>query len=208
MPATDPRVDAYVAKAAPFARPILKHLRRLVHESCPAAEETIKWGMPSFTAGGKILCGMAGFKAHCAVFFWHREVNALLAKDGLLDRKAMGSLGRIASLEDLPPERKLKGYLRLAAKVAGTEAPARARPARAKGAEAAVPDDLAAALRKNRAAARTFAAFSPSQRREYVAWIVGAKREETRRKRLATAIEWLSEGKKLNWRYERCEPAV
>lgn len=117
MAKIDPRIDAYIAKSADFARPILRHLRRLVRRGCPAAEETIKWGMPSFVHNGKILCGMAAFKAHCTFGFWHKGMSAVLGEDGSKAGEAMGSLGRITSLEDLPSDRKLLAYIRQAAKL-------------------------------------------------------------------------------------------
>jgi uncharacterized protein YdeI (YjbR/CyaY-like superfamily) len=201
---TDPRIDAYIAKAAPFARPVLRHLRGLIHEACPGAEETIKWGSPSFTYGGQILCFMAAFKAHCAFGFWHREMRKLFPGDEAASADARGSLGRITALADLPSDRAIKGYVRQAAKWNESDVPAQPRPARGRSAELPVPDDLAAALKRNKAAGKSFQGFPPGQRKEYVLWITGAKRTETRQKRLATAIEWLAEGKKLNWRYEKC----
>ena len=203
MKNTDPRVDAYVAKAAPFAKPILRHLRTLVHRAVPEAEETLKWGMPAFVQDGKILCGMAAFKQHCTFGFWHRGMVEVLRKDGEKAPSAMGSFGRITSVDDLPSAAKLGGYIRKAAALSASDAPARLRP-RKPAAPLPVPEDLAAALKKNRAAAATFEGFPPGQRREYVEWITEAKREETRRKRLSTAVEWLAEGKRRNWKYESC----
>ena len=203
MTKPDPRVDTYIAKAAPFARPVLDHLRKLIHEACPAAEETIKWGAPAFTYGGKILCGMAAFKAHCAVFFWHREMRKVLGEDAAAPGEARGLLGRITGLADLPTDRAMMGYLRRAAELNDSEVPAQPRP-RGRAAGVPVPEDLAAALKKSKSASEAFETFPPGQRKEYVAWITGAKRDETRRKRVATAVEWLSEGKRLNWRYEKC----
>ena len=204
MSRTDPRIDAYIDRAAPFARPVLSHLRSLVHEACPGAEETIKWGSPSFTCGGQILCFMAAFKAHCAFGFWHREMRKLFPRDEAASADARGSLGRITALADLPSDRAMKGYLRQAVRWNESDVPALSRPPRGHGVEPPLPDDLAAALKRSKAAGKTFQGFPPGQRREYVAWITGAKREETRQKRLSTAIEWLAEGKRLNWRYEKC----
>ncbi len=200
----DPRVDAYIAKSSGFAQPILRHLRKLVHEACPDVEETLKWSMPSFLHGGKILAGMAAFKEHCTFGFWHQEMVAVLGPDGDKESTAMGSLGRITSLEDLPSDRKLLGYIRKAAALNESGAPARPRPARKTAAPVEAPKDLAAALKKNKAAAATFEKFSPSHRREYVEWITEARRDETRKKRLSTTIEWLAEGKPRNWKYENC----
>jgi uncharacterized protein YdeI (YjbR/CyaY-like superfamily) len=201
---TDPRVDAYIAKAAPFARPILEHLRELVHEASPEAEETIKWGAPTFSLDGKILGIMPAFKAHCAFAFWHKEMRKILAAKGAGPAEGRGSLGKIARLADLPPDRVMKGYIRKAAELSGSTSPAHPRPVRRPAADVPVPADLAAALKKNRPASRTFEGFPPGHRKEYIEWIKGAKRDETRKRRLDTAIEWLSEGKKINWRYEKC----
>ncbi|HQR31058.1 MAG TPA: YdeI/OmpD-associated family protein [Anaeromyxobacteraceae bacterium] len=203
--AKDPRVDAYVAKARPFARPILSHLRAVVRTAVPEAEETIKWGMPHWVHHG-ILCCMAGFNGHCALVV--RRGHDLLA--GAAKDDAMGQFGRITSLDDLPPKAELVRILRGAAKLnEAAEASPRKRagagePARARKPEARVPPDLAAALRKDARARATFDAFPPSKRRDYVEWITGAKAAETRSRRLAQAVAWMAEGKARNWKYERC----
>lgn len=199
----DPRIDAYIAKSAPFAQPILRHLREIVHRGCPDVEESIKWGMPSFGHGGKILCHMAAFKAHCAFGFWHQGMEAVVTSAKAAAEPAMGGFGRITALGDLPDERTLVSYVKHAAKLNESGEPGRARPA-TKAKELAVPADLAAALKKNKAAAKTFAEFSPSHRKEYIEWIMEAKREETRQKRLTTTLEWLVAGKSRHWKYERC----
>lgn len=200
MPKKDPRIDAYISKSAAFAQPILKHLRALVHRACPEAEETMKWSMPHFTHGGKILCGMASFKAHCTFGFWHQGMQKVLGRER--GEEAMGSLGRITTLDDLPDDRRMLGYLKHAAELNESDAPALApRKARA---ELPVPADLAAALKKNKTAAKTFENFRPSHRREYIEWITDAKREETRQKRLETTLEWLADGKSRHWKYQNC----
>jgi uncharacterized protein YdeI (YjbR/CyaY-like superfamily) len=201
MKKTDPRVDTYIAKSAEFARPILRHLRTLVHESCPAAEETIKWSMPFFMHHG-ILCHMAAFKAHCSFGFRHQVMEKVVDEHDRKTEEGMGSFGRITSLADLPDDRTLRRYIQQAAKLMESGAPARLLPK--PKAALPVPPVLAAALRKNKAAAATFDKFSPSHRREYIEWIVEAKRDETRQKRLATTIEWLTAGKARNWKYQNC----
>lgn len=200
-PKTDPRVDAYIADSAEFARPILRHLRAVVHRGCPDAQETVKWGMPYFEYAGQLLCGMAAFKAHCAFGFWHQGMEKVLGADGAKADTAMGSLGRIASLDDLPPDRTMLRYLKEAAKLNASGTPARPRPVERPRVVVNVPADLAAALKKHKAAAAMFEKFSPSNRRDYVAWLSEAKHEETRQKRLATALEWMAEGKPRNWKY-------
>ncbi|HTH48489.1 MAG TPA: YdeI/OmpD-associated family protein [Candidatus Limnocylindria bacterium] len=201
---TDARIDAYIAEAGEFARPILRHLRKLVHQGCPAAEETMKWSMPCFQHAGKILCIFGAFKAHCTLGFWHKEMATIVAGEGAKSEAAMGHFGRITSLADLPDDPTLLGYIVQAAKLNESGKPARPRPAARPKTELKVPEDLATLLRKNPPAKAAFSAFSPSHRREYVEWITEAKREETRQKRLATTIEWLAEGKKRNWKYENC----
>lgn len=200
----DPRIDAFIKKSAPFAQPILIHLRDLVHQACPEVVETVKWGMPSFIAHDKILCGMAGFKAHCTFGFWHKGMETELGTDGAKANDAMGSLGRISSPADLPKDAVMLRYLKRAVELNASGEPGRPRPTGKPRPEAKVPPELAAALKKNKKAATTFAEFSPSHRREYIEWIVGAKREETRAKRLATTLAWLAEGKSMNWKYENC----
>ena len=200
-PAHDPRVDAYIAEAAPFAQPVLKHLRALVHKACPTVVEDMKWSMPFFLHEGKNVCHFAAFKAHCAFGFWHKgmekELGALAKGD-----EAMGLLGRVTSLADLPGDATLVRFIKRAVELGGSDVPA--RPAGQPRKELAAPADLLAALKKNKAAAAAFAKFAPSHRREYIEWITEAKRDETRQKRLATTLEWLAEGKKRNWKYENC----
>ena len=191
---TDPRIDAYIANAAPFAQPILVRLREIVHAALPGAEETIKWSMPHFMVGGKNVAGMAAFKAHCA-FTIHGE--------GRHGAEGMGQHGKIASLSDIPPEAELAAKLKNA--VTRIETQGSAAPKRAKAApkvEIPVPEDMAAALAGNAKAQAAFDAFAPSHRREYLEWITEAKREETRARRIAQALEWLADGKKRNWKYE------
>jgi uncharacterized protein YdeI (YjbR/CyaY-like superfamily) len=204
MKNTDPRIDSYIEKSAEFARPLLTRLRKLVHEACPEVEETLKWRTPTFMYRGRILCGVAAFKEHCTFGFWHKGMEEVLEKGGHKGTEAWGSLGRLTSLADLPSDKAIREYVKTAAKLNESDAPARPRPARKPVAPPPVPADLAAALKKNRKAAATFEKFSPSHRRDYVEWITGAKRDETRARRLATTIEWLEDGKSRNWKYENC----
>ena len=198
------RIDDYIAKSAEFARPILAHIRKLVHKGCPDVTETMKWSMPFFECNGTIVCNMAAFKEHCAFGFW----NASLLKDpeGILqvkDKKAMGHLDRITSLKDLPADKIMVAYIKEAAQLIreGKNIPARVKKEPKK--ELPMPAVLTAALKKNKKAQATFEAFPPSHRREYIEWISEAKTEETRDKRVATTLEWLVEGKSRNWKYEK-----
>ncbi len=196
----DHRIDAYIARSAPFAQPILRHLRQLVHRGCPAVTEDIKWGMPTFLHHG-ILCGMAGFKAHAVFWFRQRAMTKFIGRDGARAQEAMGNLGRLTSRAELPPDARLLRYIREAARLNAAGLDAAPRPK--KRPVPKVPTDLQAGFRRNRRAAATFAALAPSHRREYLVWILDAKRPETRARRVATTLEWLAEGKKHNWKYDR-----
>ncbi len=197
---TDKRIDAYIAKSADFARPILNELRAIVHDACPEVEETIKWSFPNFTYKGKILCSMAAFKEHCAFNFW-RGGEVLDQKHK--SHEAMGQFGRIASIKDLPPKKVIIDYLRKAMDLqdSGTK-PARPKPKTEKK-ELVVPDYFTAALKKDKKVQAAFEGFSYSHKKEYLEWITEAKTDETRQRRIATALEWLAEGKSRNWKYER-----
>ena len=201
MGTRDPRIDAYIEKSAEFARPILVHLRDVVHAACPDVEETMKWSFPHFMYEG-MLCSMASFKAHCAFGFWK---GALVLGDESKDNEAMGNLGRITSLKDLPPKKQLTAWIKAAMRLneAGVKAPMRRKPGLERAAPPKMPKALADALARNPKARATFDAFSPSHRKEYIEWVAEAKTDATREKRLATTIEWLSEGKSRNWKYEK-----
>ncbi len=201
MGTKDPRIDKYIANAVDFAKPILTHLRELVHKACPETKETIKWGFPHFDYKG-MMCSMAAFKQHCAFGFW----KASLMKDKKLmenakSESAMGHLGRITSLNDLPSNKTLTAYIKEAKKLNDDNIKLPAKPVAKEKREWVVPDYLLRALKKNKSALKTFESFSPSHKREYVEWITEAKTEETRNKRITTTIEWLSEGKPRNWKY-------
>ena len=200
MTAFDPRVDTYIARQADFARPILERVRAIVHEACPDVEETMKWSMPTFVYGGGILCGMAAFKQHASFGYWK---HALVVGEGA-PRDGMGSYGKMASLEDLPPKKTLLAHIRRAMQlnVDKVKAPAARKSAPKPPPQA--PEDLVAALKKNAKARKTFEGFPRGQQREYVSWLEEAKREETRAKRLAQAVEWMAEGKVRNWKYVNC----
>lgn len=198
--ARDPRHDAYIANAAPFAQPILRHLRALVHRACPEVVETIKWSSLFYEHHG-VLCFMSEFKQHCGFGFWHRGMASVIAERPAT--KAMGNFGRVTSLADLPPDHILLRYLKAAVSLNESKVSSSARPSRKSRPAGMVPPILTAALKRNRAAADAFAAFNPSRRREYIEWIAEAKREETQARRVAQAVEWIADGKSRNWRYER-----
>ena len=199
MSKKDPCVDAYIAKSPDFARPILEHLRKVVHAGCPDVVETMKWQFPHFDHKG-LMCGMAAFKQHCAFGFWKAEL--IFGRENVAAREAMGHFGRITKISDLPDEKTLIGYVQKAADLneAGVRSLARSKPKR-KPQPPKIPDYFSAALAKNRKARKVFENFSPSNQREYVEWVAGAKRDETRERRLKTSIEWMTEEKVRNWKY-------
>jgi uncharacterized protein YdeI (YjbR/CyaY-like superfamily) len=196
----DPRVDAYIEGAADFARPILVKLREAVHAGCPDVEERIKWGMPSFEYKG-MLAGMVAFKATVGFGFWKSRLIPGFEETFGAEGAASGMRAKFASVKDLPPKKVLVAFVKEAKRL-NDEGIAEPKEATKKK-PIEVPADLAAALAKSAAAKKTFAAFSPSHRREYVEWIVEAKREETRAKRIAQAVEWMAEGKSRNWKYQK-----
>ena len=205
MKNTDPRVDAYIEKANDFAKPILAKLRKLVHQAAPSSTETIKWGMPSFEYKGP-LCGMAAFKQHAVFGFWKAslmkdDTNTLKA-NAMQGGDAMGNLGRICSVKDLPKDAVLLRLIKQAVKL-NDDGVKVLKPKKAHKPLPAVPAELRNALKKNMAAADFFETLSQSHKREYIEWASEAKAEGTRIKRAETAVVWLSEGKNRNWKYER-----
>ena len=199
MPTLDPRIDAYIAAAPAFAQPILTHLRDVIHAACPEVEETMKWSRPHFLYHG-MLCGMSAFKAHCAMGFWK---GSLLFPD-MVEKESMGHFGRIASVKDLPSKKVIAGYVKQAMKLneEGVPNPARVPPKAPRA--LTVPPYFLDALARNKAALATFNGGSTSFKREYVDWLEEAKAEATRLRRMEQAVEWLTEGKARNWKYEKC----
>lgn len=201
MAKKDLHIDAYIARSQQFAKPILEHLRKLVHKACPEVEEKIKWGFPHFDYKG-MMCSMASFKQHCAFGFW----KASLMKDKKLMQNAklesaMGHLGKITSLKDLPSDKVLLAYIKEAKKLNDKDVKLPAKKAESVKKEIVIPEYFIKALKKNISVLKVFDNFSSSHRKEYVEWITEAKTEETRNKRIATAIEWIAEGKPRNWKY-------
>jgi len=198
----DKRVDEYIAKSASFAKPILEHIRLLVHKACPEVEETIKWSFPNFDYKG-VFCSMAAFKAHCSFGFWKAALMSDATKMKDNQKNAMGHMGKITSLKDLPSDKVLIAYIKEAARLndEGIKLPPRKKTTSKE--EVVIPPEFTSALQKNKKAAVTFEAFSPSHKREYIQWITEAKSEDTRNRRMATAMEWIAEGKGRNWKYER-----
>ena len=203
-------VDAYIDRAKPFAIPVLMHLRGLMHKGCPGVEERMKWSMPFFMYKGVNMANMAAFKGHCSFGFWGKEISAVV-REALGEKgDGMGALGKIVGINDLPSDavmlewiRQAKGFVDRGEYTSPMAGRAEAKAAKKK-AEVEVPAELAVALSKNKKAAAVFAGFSPSCQREYTDWISEAKREETKAKRVAQAVEWIGEGKQRNWKYQEC----
>lgn len=197
---TNPLVDNYIQKALPYAQPIIIHLRKLVHKACPAVEEKIKWGMPSFEYKG-LMCGFAAFKNHCTFGFW----KAALMKDSMLmenakSEVAMGHLGRITSLKDLPSDAKIMAYIKEAMKL-NDDGIKVVKPKTTQKKDLVIPKEIIVPISQNKKAFINFEAFSTSNKRDYIEWIIEAKTDTTKNKRLAQAIEWIAEGKPRNWKY-------
>ena len=201
----DQRIDAYISKCGDFAKPILNHLRKLIHEGCPDVQETIKWGMPFFEYKGPV-CNMASFKEHAVLGFWKAELmmdsEKQLKKRANQGGEAMGHLGRITKLEDLPPDEVILGFIKQAVllNIEGKKLPKKEAKSKT---ELEVPKELTDLLNKNEDARITFEAFSPSHRKEYITWIAEAKAEETRNRRLESTIEMLKEGKTRHWKHQK-----
>ena len=205
----DPRIDAYINKAKPFAQPILHHLRELVHKACPKVEETIKWSRPFFEYKGAILGNMSAFKEHCSFGFWGEEIGAVLREANVVQDGGMGSLGRITAVKDLPSNKEMLAFLKQATAFIdnGTYTSpiaARNKVVKVPKPQLETPAEFSQALKANKKAAAVFAAFSPSCKREYIEWIAEAKRPETRDKRIAQSIEQIAENKQRNWKYQNC----
>jgi uncharacterized protein YdeI (YjbR/CyaY-like superfamily) len=196
MGTKDPRVDAYIAKAPEFARPILTTLRTTVHATCPETEEEIKWGHPHFAYKG-MMCGMAAFKQYAAFIFWKHKL--VFGGD---EKRWSGALSKMTTKADLPSKSVLAGYITkaMALNDAGVKIE---RERREPKAPLRVPADLASALKKNAKAKTVFTEFPPSKKRDYVEWITAAKTGDTRTRRLTQAVEWIAEGKSRNWKYEQ-----
>ena len=200
----DARVDEQIAKAPAFAQPVLTYLRGLVHEAVPDVMEEIKWSRPFFLVNGTIVCQMAAFKAHCGFGFWSPEMTAMLLADGVDGSDGSGALGKIRSMEDLPPKADLLRYLKHAAARAregDAASPMKSRARTSTKAPIAMPPEFEAALAKSQPASAAYAAFPPGCRREYLEWITTAKRPETRERRITDAVNMLAEGKRFNGQY-------
>jgi uncharacterized protein YdeI (YjbR/CyaY-like superfamily) len=205
MNSPDARIDDYISKAAPFAKPILSHLRKLVHRACPEVEETWKWSFPHFVYSGSILCSMASFKQHCSFGFW---LGALMKDpEGIIqtgsEKEAMGHFGQIKTMQDLPPDNIIIVYIKEAVALIDSGAKLPKKEKAALPVHVPVPGYFLAALKKNKKALAYFDTLSPSHKKEYAQWIEEAKSDATREKRMATTLEWLEEGKQRNWKYQR-----
>jgi len=197
-----PKIDAYIEKSQDFAKPVLEYIRETVHEFCPDAEETMKWSFPHFMYKGKILCAMASFKQHCTFGFWlEKEMKTMHEITRNIEKNSMFSLGKITGIEDLPPKIQLKKALTEAMEL--TDMGVTVKKAAPSKTETEMPDYFQTALNENIKALKVFEKSSPSFRKEYISWIIEAKTEATRNKRMEQSLEWIAEGKSRNWKYEK-----
>ena len=198
MAKRNPKIDSYINKAQPFAKPILKKLRTLIHKACPKVTEEIKWSAPFYLYQDRVLCATMGFKKHCALIFW--KAPLIIRKNGAKAKADLKLMRRLTVLEELPPDQDIMAYLRLAMHF--NEPTTKLPPREKRSIPVKVPSDMVLALRANPKAQAVFDAFAPSKRKDYILWITAAKTEATRERRLETAIDWISEGKTRHWKYE------
>lgn len=203
MSATEPRIDAYIDNAQPFAKPIMNYLREIIHETCPSVEEGWKWSFPHFMYKGKILCAFTAFKQHCGFGFWlEKEMKTVKELIADSEKTGMFTLGKIKSLDDLPSKTRLKAAIREAMEL--MDMGVTVKKAQSVKKETEIPAYFTEALKGKPVAQKVFDNGSPSFRKEYILWITEAKTEATRNKRMEQALEWLAEGKGRNWKYEKC----
>lgn len=196
------QVDEYIEKSPDFAKPILHYLRETIHETCPDAEEAVKWKFPAFMYKGKILCSITAFKQYCSLGFWlHQEMKTISELETAAEKSNMFSLGKITKMQDLPSKTLLKKAIKEAMEL--TDMGVTMKKAAPSKTETQIPDYFQTALNANEKALQVFQKASPSFRKEYINWITDAKTETTRHKRMEQALEWISEGKGRNWKYER-----
>jgi uncharacterized protein YdeI (YjbR/CyaY-like superfamily) len=201
MALRDPRLDAAIHKAQPYAQQIFVRVRDLMHVASPDIEEDIRWGTPTFMYKGSILAGFAAFKAYCALAFWKHKL--LAPRLPAADANALEQCGRMTSIADLPDDRTVTRLIKAAVKLQDDGIKEAPRPKPPKDRTIAVPPYLKTALSKNKKAQTAFKDFSYSHKKEYVEWLADAKTKDTRSRRLATAVGWIAEGKPRNWKYMR-----
>ena len=158
--------------------------------------------MPFFDYKGEMMCHMASFKQHCAFGFWKGSImKDPVLRETAQSEEAMGHLGRITSLKDLPSDKKIISWIKEAMVLNdnGIKLPPKVKPAETK--ELAAPDYFTKAIAKNKTAKKVWDAFPPGKKKDYITWITEAKTEDTRNKRMETAVEWIAEGKARNWKY-------
>jgi uncharacterized protein YdeI (YjbR/CyaY-like superfamily) len=203
MTATDPRIDTYIERAPSFAKPVLTFIRQTVHQVCPQTQETIKWGMPQFMYKGELMCGMAAFKKHCAFGFW--KASLLQDPEGKMEmgKSAMGDWGKIISISDLPSKELMASFIHQAMILNEQGIKVPKKPSTSQNKNLQMPDYFRAALESDPLALENFQRFSLSHKNEYILWIMEAKTEETRNRRLVQALEWIAQGKSRNWKYAK-----
>jgi uncharacterized protein YdeI (YjbR/CyaY-like superfamily) len=197
------QVDGYIAKSADFAKPILEHLRKIIHDTCPEVEEVMKWGIPHFDYKGDMMCILAAYKNHCSFSLYKAELMSdPKIKESVKAGQKMGYMDKIKTLSDLPAKKTLVAYIKEAMAL-NEKGIKKEKPVKEKSPETEVPDYFLAKLSKNPAAKKVFESKSASFRKEYSKWIIDAKTEETRDKRIEQSLEWIAEGKGRFWQYAK-----
>jgi uncharacterized protein YdeI (YjbR/CyaY-like superfamily) len=199
----NPELDDYLAKSAGFAKPIMQHLRELLHETCPEIVEEIKWGIPHFDYKGEMMCIFAAHKNHCSFTFWK---ESLMSDQKFKENPSLQAskryLGKIISLSDLPSDKQLVAYIKEA--MALNENGVKLVPRKSeKPKNIAIPDYFAKELAAKPKVKKIFDSKSDSFRKDYLVWITDAKTETTRQKRIAESLEWIAEGKGRFWKYDK-----
>jgi uncharacterized protein YdeI (YjbR/CyaY-like superfamily) len=198
-----PAIDEYINKSEEFARPILLHLRKIIHLACPDVEETIKWSFPNFEYKGQILCSMASFKKHCSFGFWlgaeMEDPENILNKVGNTN---MGNFGKIINHNSLPDDNIIIKYIHEAMKL--SESGTKKKTSKIKDKKSLeIPVYIIEFIEKYPKAKVVFNNFSNSCKKEYVQWIEEAKQVSTKLKRLEKAVSMMEEGKEFNWQYKK-----
>ena len=67
-------IDEYIAACPPEVRPILRKIRAAIRNAAPAAEEAIKYRMPTFVQGGNLI-HFAAFKNHIGLYPAPRAID-------------------------------------------------------------------------------------------------------------------------------------
>lgn len=191
------KISQYIESADVKKKEILQRLRDFLNRDDFGLTEDWKWHAPNFNSNGMV-CWLAFFKSHVGLNFFKGSLIEDL--HGLYDNASMDKGNRIIKYKTINEinENLLEYYIYEAIKHNKEGAKITS-----KKVEIEVPKDLAKALEKDIMAKDFFTNLAPGYKRDYIDWIISAKQEKTRLKRLETTLEWLGQGKKKNWRYKK-----